>query len=61
MADFFGAIAAGEIGSKRLPLIFPEPTPKNGVSLPLRYSENQLPTAVYKKPDSRTEQCSPNH
>ncbi|MBR6743624.1 MAG: hypothetical protein IKM00_00195, partial [Clostridia bacterium] len=55
MADFFGAIAAGEIGSKRLPLIFPEPTPKNGVSLPLRYSENQLPTAVYKKPDSRTE------
>lgn len=55
MADFFGAIAAGEIGSKRLPLVFPEPTPKNGVLFPLRHAEGQMPTFVYKKPDSRAE------
>ena len=55
MADFFGAIAAGEIGSKRLPLIFPEPTPKNGIQIPLQCNQNQTPTPVYKKPDSRAE------
>ena len=55
MADFFGAIAAGEIGSKRLPLIFPEPTPKNGVQFPLNEAIGQAPLAVYKKPSSRTE------
>ena len=55
MADFFGAIAAGEIGSKRLPLIFPEPTPKNGVEFPLQKVSGQAPLVVYKKPDSRAE------
>ena len=55
MADFFGAIAAGEIGSKRLPLIFPEPTPKNGIQFPLQYHKNETPTSVFKKPDSRAE------
>jgi hypothetical protein len=55
MADFFGAIAAGEIGSKRLPLVFPEPTPKNGVLFPLQYNKEQKPLSVYKKPDSRAE------
>lgn len=55
MADFFGAIAAGEIGSKRLPLVFPEPPPKNGVLFPLQYNKEQKPLSVYKKPDSRAE------
>ena len=55
MADFFGAIAAGEIGSKRLPLVFPEPIPKNGVILPLHDCKGQSPIPVYKKPDSRAE------
>ena len=55
MADFFGAIAAGEIGSKRLPLIFPEPTPKNGIRFPLQYHTGETPIPVYKKPDSRAE------
>ncbi|MBR5188131.1 MAG: hypothetical protein IKW18_06630, partial [Clostridia bacterium] len=55
MADFFGAIAAGEIGSKRLPLIFPEPTPKNGVQFPLQKVSGQSPLVVYKKPDSRAD------
>ena len=55
MADFFGAIAAGEIGSKRLPLIFPEPTPKNGVNFPLKEALGQTPLSVYKKPSSRAD------
>ncbi|MBQ9747199.1 MAG: beta galactosidase jelly roll domain-containing protein [Clostridia bacterium] len=55
MADHFGAIAAGEIGSKRLPLVFPEPTPKNGVRLPLRLTENASPTPVPKKVSTREE------
>ena len=55
MADFFGSIAAGEIGSKRLPLIFPEPTPKNGILFPLHHDKEQQPLPVYKKPDSRAE------
>jgi hypothetical protein len=49
MADFFGAIAAGEIGSKRLPLVFPEPTPKNGILFPLQYNKEEKPLSVYKK------------
>jgi len=55
MADFFGAIAAGEIGSKRLPLVFPEPMPKNGILIPMQPGDGQKPTPVYKKPDSRIE------
>ena len=55
MADFFGAIAAGEIGSKRLPLIFPEPTPKNGVKFSLKEAVGQPPLSVYKKPSSRAD------
>lgn len=54
MADFFGAIAANEIGSKRLPLVFPEPTPKNGVILAMKEADG-APTPVYKKPDTREE------
>ena len=52
MADFFGAIAAGEIGSKRLPLVFPEPTPKNGILFPLKPTDKNA-TPVYKKPSTR--------
>ena len=55
MADFFGAIAAGEIGSKRLPLVFPEPMPKNGILLPMQTNEGGAPVPVYKKPDTREE------
>ncbi len=55
MADFFGAIAAGEIGSKRMPLVFPTPMPKNGVLLPLEPVAECAPTEVYKKPDTREE------
>ena len=54
MADFFGAIAAGEIGSKRLPLVFPEPTPKNGVRFPLRNTD-RIATTVPPKPSTREE------
>ena len=54
MADFFGLIASKEIGSKRVPLVFPEPTPKNGVIFDLQKS-NDAPTEVFKKPDSREE------
>ena len=54
MADFFGAIASKEIGSKRVPLVFPTPTPKNGISLPLEKA-NGSSTPVYKKPDTREE------
>ena len=54
MADFFGAIAAGEIGSKRLPLVFPEPTPKNGITFPL-HPTKQSATAVDPKPSTRAE------
>ncbi|MGN1096151.1 MAG: glycoside hydrolase family 2 protein [Eubacteriales bacterium] len=35
MADFFASIAAGEIGTKRLPLVFPSPEKKNGILLSL--------------------------
>ena len=55
MADHFGAIAAGEIGSKRLPLIFPEPIPKNGIRFPLADAIDKQKTDVYKKPDTRAE------
>ncbi len=55
MADHFGAIAAGEIGSKRVPLVFPEPTPKNGILFPLSASDNTVPTEVMKKMSSREE------
>ncbi len=55
MADHFGAIAANEIGSKRSPLVFPEPTPKNGVRLPLTAASDPTPKAVPKKPDTREE------
>jgi hypothetical protein len=54
MADFFGAIAAGEIGSTRAPLVFPEPAPWNGKSFPLSPS-HEAPTEIYKKPDTREE------
>ncbi len=54
MADHFGAIAAGEIGSKRAPLAFPKPTPKNGVRFPLREHEGKA-TEVYKKISTREE------
>ena len=54
MADFFGAIAANEIGNKRAPLVFPEPTPWNGKSFPLSPACG-APTKVYKKPDTREE------
>ena len=54
MADIFGAIAANEIGCKRLPLVFPEPTPKNGVILAMEKADG-APTTVYKKPDTREE------
>jgi hypothetical protein len=54
MADFFGAIAANEIGSKRLPLVFPEPAPKNGVVIAMEKADG-APTSVYKKPDTREE------
>ena len=55
MADHFGAIAANDIGSKRAPLVFPEPTPKNGVRFPLTRPENDTPTAVYPKISTREE------
>ena len=54
MADFFGAIAAGEIGSTRAPLVFPEPAPWNGKSFPLSPSCD-APAEIYKKPDTREE------
>ncbi len=55
MADHFGAIAANEIGSKRAPLVFPEPAPKNGVSFPLEKVKSNVPTDVFKKIDTREE------
>ena len=54
MADFFGAIASKEIGSKRVPLVFPTPIPKNGISLTLEKADGSS-TPVYKKPDTREE------
>jgi len=54
MADFFGAIAAGEIGNTRAPLVFPEPAPWNGKSFPLAPSCD-APAEIYKKPDTREE------
>ncbi|MBQ9745740.1 MAG: hypothetical protein IJW21_02835, partial [Clostridia bacterium] len=54
MADFFGAIAANEIGTGRAPLVFPEPQPCNGKAFPLSPAGG-TPTEVYKKPDTREE------
>ncbi len=54
MADHFGAIASKEIGSTRAPLVFPKPQPKNGVTFPL-YPSSDIPTEVYKKPDTKEE------
>lgn len=54
MADFFGAIASKEIGSKRAPLVFPKPQEKNGIILPLS-STDKTPTPVPKKPDTKGE------
>ena len=54
MTDFFGAIASKEIGSKRVPLVFPTPIPKNGISLTLEKADGSS-TPVYKKPDTREE------
>ncbi len=54
MADIFGAIAANEIGNKRLPLVFPEPTQGNGVVFAMEKASG-APTPVYKKPDTREE------
>lgn len=55
MADFFGSIAAGEIGSKRVPLVFPEPTPKNGVVFSLEKAKGKAAHEVYKKISTRAE------
>lgn len=55
MADHFGAIAAGEIGCKRVPLVFPSPMAKNGVLLPLTETTHKTPFDVYKKPSTREE------
>ena len=55
MADHFGAIAAGEIGCKRVPLVFPSPMAKNGVLLPLTETTHKTPSDVYKKPSTREE------
>ena len=55
MADHFGAIAAGEIGCKRAPLVFPSPMPKNGVLFSLTDANDKNPTDVYKKPSTREE------
>lgn len=55
MADFFGAIAAGEIGTGRAPLAFPEPIPHNGVVFRLEKAKGQSPREVYKKIDTRAE------
>ena len=55
MADHFGAIAANDIGSKRMPLVFPEPTPKNGIRFPLAKTENNISTDVYHKINTREE------
>lgn len=55
MADFFGSIAAGEIGSKRAPLVFPEPIPKNGVVFRMEKTDDRIPHEVYKKIDTRAE------
>ena len=55
MADFFGAIAAGEIGTGRAPLVFPEPTPKNGVVFRLEKTSGSMRREVYKKIDTRAE------
>ena len=54
MADFFGAIASKEIGSKRVPLVFPKPQEKNGIEIPLLTSNKKM-TQVPKKPDTREE------
>lgn len=55
MADFFGAIAAGEIGTGRTPLVFPEPAPKNGVVFRLEKTSDSTPREIYKKIDTRAE------
>lgn len=55
MADFFGAIAANDIGYKRAPLVFPAPTPWNGVSFPLSDANGEKPLAVQAKMSSRAE------
>ncbi len=54
MADFFGAIASKEIGSKRAPLVFPKPQEKNGVKFPLSTIDKK-PTQVPKKPNTKEE------
>ena len=54
MADFFGAIAANEIGNKRAPLVFPKPAPWNGKTFTLSKACG-APSEVYKKPDTREE------
>ncbi len=54
MADHFGAIAAGEIGSKRCPLVFPAPAQKNGILFPLTKTECAA-TEVCKKLSTREE------
>jgi len=55
MSDFFGSIAAGEIGAKRLPLVFPTPTPKNGVIFELSYSESETPFDIPAKMSTKKE------
>ena len=54
MADFFGAIAANDIGSKRAPLRFPAPVKSNGVLFPLSDS-SEKPLSVPAKMSTRAE------
>lgn len=55
MADFFGAIAANDIGFKRAPLRFPTPTPWNGISFPLSDAKGESPLRVPAKMSTREE------
>lgn len=55
MADFFGSIAAGEIGTKRAPLVFPTPVSKNGVEIPLSEASDAVAYSVPKKISTRAE------
>ena len=53
MADFFGAIAANDIGAKRAPLRFPTPAPWNGISFPLSDAKGEEPLRVPAKMSTR--------
>lgn len=55
MADFFGAIAANDVGAKRAPLRFPTPKPWNGVSFPLADAKGERALRVPAKMSTREE------